>query len=129
MASASTKGTRYPIANYLHLQHFSPNYQAFFTSLLGHSEPSSFHKAMQFSEWRNAMAVEVRALEENSTWDVIDLPPNKRPIGCKWVYKLKYHADGTIERHKAGLVAKGYTQTEGVDYIETFSPVAKITTI
>jgi hypothetical protein len=75
------------------------------------------------------MQKEISALEENHTWVVTDLPPHKHPIGCKWVYKIKYKADGTIERYKARLVAKGYTQCEGLDYHETFSPVAKMTTV
>lgn len=79
--------------------------------------------------WQKAMKAEISALEENNTWTFVDLPAGKHPIGCRRVYKVKYHADGTIERYKARLVAEGYTQMEGVDYFDTFSPVAKLTTV
>ncbi|CAJ2656280.1 unnamed protein product [Trifolium pratense] len=75
------------------------------------------------------MQAELDALSLNKTWTIVDLPAGKTPIGCRWVYRIKYHADGTIEFYKARLVAKGFTQMEGVDYFETFSPVAKLTTI
>ncbi|XP_031131698.1 uncharacterized protein LOC116033084 [Ipomoea triloba] len=74
------------------------------------------------------MTAEIQALENNSTWELTDLPLEKIPIGCKWVFKTKLKSDGTIERHKARLVVKGYTQQLSVDYLETFSP-ARITTI
>uniref|UniRef100_A0A2N9GD76 CCHC-type domain-containing protein n=1 Tax=Fagus sylvatica TaxID=28930 RepID=A0A2N9GD76_FAGSY len=77
----------------------------------------------------SAMSNELRALEANSTWTLEPLPPDKKPIGCKWVFKTKLNADGSIERYKARLVAKGYTQIEGLDYHETFAPVAKMTTV
>ena len=71
------------------------------------------------------MKEELKALEKNKTWVIVPLPKNKKPVGCKWVYKIKYNCDGTIERYKARLVAKGFTQTYGIDYNETFAPVAK----
>ncbi len=71
------------------------------------------------------MQTELAALEANHTWSVTPLPSHKTSIGCKWVYKIKHKVDGSIERFKARLVTKGYSQKEGFDYYDTFSPVAK----
>ncbi|CAH9104475.1 unnamed protein product, partial [Cuscuta europaea] len=71
----------------------------------------------------------MNALEKNQTWQVVELPKNKPTVGCKWVFTPKFKADGTLERYKARLVVKGYTQTYGIDYRETFAPVAKLNTI
>ena len=79
--------------------------------------------------WIHAIEKELDAVKANNTWDLVPLPAGKRPIGCKWVYKVKLKADGSLERYKAPLVAKGYTQEYGVDYQETFSPVVRMTTI
>jgi hypothetical protein len=72
------------------------------------------------------MQAELKALSDNNTWSFVPLPPKQRPIGYKWVFKLKYQSDGTLEHYKARLVAKGFTQHEGIDYKETFAPVAKL---
>ena len=89
------------------------------------SEPASFHQVVQFFEWNDAMAREITALELNNTWTLTQLPPSKSPIGCKWVYRIKYHPYATIERYKTRLVVKGFTQKNGLDYSKTFSLVAK----
>ena len=70
------------------------------------------------------MKEELDALHETGTWDLVDLPSGKSAIGCKWVYKIKTRSDGTIDRCKARLVARGFTQEYEIDYEETFTPVA-----
>ncbi|KAJ9566142.1 hypothetical protein OSB04_002108 [Centaurea solstitialis] len=93
------------------------------------TEPSTFAKAQKWLVWWDAMKAEMAALHSNGTWELVPAPSCTNVIGNKWVYRIKRHADGTVSRYKAYLVAKGFLQTEGVDYTETFSPVVKPTTI
>ncbi|RVW65566.1 Retrovirus-related Pol polyprotein from transposon RE1 [Vitis vinifera] len=79
--------------------------------------------------WRQAMVDEMGALHSNGTWDLVDLPSSKSTIGCRWVYTVKVGPNGQVDRLKAQLVAKGYTQVYGSDHGDTFSPIAKITSV
>ncbi|KAL0463707.1 UNVERIFIED_CONTAM: Retrovirus-related Pol polyprotein from transposon RE2 [Sesamum latifolium] len=111
------------------LSHITSSYKYFVASLSNLQEPHHYKQAVLRAEWVEAMHQELLALEKNDTWEVVPLPPGKTAIGCKWVYKLKLKDDGSVDRCKAWLVAKGFNQVEGVDYVEVFSPVAKAVTV
>ena len=76
-------------------------------------------------KWIGAMAKEMHSIKPNEVWELVKLPEGKKMVGYKWVFKHKLDADSSIERHKACLVAKGYSQQYGLDYNETFSPVTR----
>jgi hypothetical protein len=119
----------HPIEHNLSYSHLSDSHKTFTLALSTHTEPQFYHEALHSPQWCEVMSKELNALEANHTWVLTSLPPRKHPIDCKWVYKLKFKSDGSIERYKARLIAKGYNQQEGIDYFETFSPVAKLVTI
>ncbi|EOX92851.1 Cysteine-rich RLK (RECEPTOR-like protein kinase) 8 [Theobroma cacao] len=127
--SSSNSVISHPITHFLSATHLSLAHKAF-TALLSHIHgPSTYHQAIKHAYWREAMVVELVALENSGTWSTIPLLTDSHAIGHKWVYKTKMKADGPMERFKARLVAKGYSRVEGFDYQETFSPVARQSTV
>jgi len=92
-------------------------------------EPNSVEEALADPKWRQAMEVEIQALDKNRTWHLVPGKSGQNIIDCKWVFKIKRKADGSIDRYKARLVAKGFKQRYGIDYEDTFSPVVKIATV
>jgi hypothetical protein len=92
-------------------------------------EPTSFKEAEKEECWRRAMEAEMQLIDENRTWNLVDLPPGHKPIGLKWVFKVKRDEHGVIVKHKARLVAKGYVQRPGIDFTEVFAPVARLESV
>ncbi|KAL1218311.1 Retrovirus-related Pol polyprotein from transposon TNT 1-94 [Cardamine amara subsp. amara] len=92
-------------------------------------DPQTFEDAIKHDKWRKAMEAEINSIEENDTWEPVELPKGAKVIGVKWVYKTKLNERGEVDKFKARLVAKGFHQTHGVDFHEVFAPVARWDTI
>jgi hypothetical protein len=127
--SSESSGTPYPIAHCVNCDNFSAPYRHFLAAITAGTEPQTFAEAVKDERWRQAMKHKIHALEHNGTWTMKPLPPGKKAIGCKWVYRIKYNSDGSTERFKARLVILGNNQVEGLDYNETFAPIAKMVTV
>jgi histone deacetylase 1/2 len=91
--------------------------------------PTTYLQASKDPKWVSAMEEEICALRNTNTWTLVPSHPTQNIVGCKWVFRIKYKPNGTVDRNKARLVAKGFHQQAGIDYSETFSPVAKPVTI
>ena len=93
------------------------------------TEPYSFEEAVQEPTWVDAMVEEYDSIVRNSAWEIFPKPVGKSVVGSRWIYKVKQDADGSIEKYKARFVAWGFSQIEGIDYEETFAPVARYSSI
>jgi hypothetical protein len=102
---------------------------ALITQAMNVVEPLNYEQAKDHKEWMDAMKEEHDSIIKNETRELTELSENKTPIGSKWLFKYKFNVDGSIDKYKARLVSKGYSQKEGIDYEDTFAPVAKMNTI
>ena len=93
------------------------------------SDPQTYQQYYNDPRWKSTIEDEFQSLQENNTWELIPLPPKRKVVQCKWVFQTKIAADGSDIKHKAILVAKGYSQVHRVDYTETFAPVEKMDSI
>ena len=104
-------------------------HQSFLSAIDSIKILTSVQEALKDENWVRAMNEEMKALEKNETWDIVKRPKDKKAVGCRWVYTVKYQSNGKLDRYKARLVAKWYTQTYGIDYEETFAQVGKMNTV
>jgi hypothetical protein len=104
------------------------SYTALMCNLLD-EEPTCFEEAIQKKEWADAMIEEYQSIIKNDVWEIVPIPKSKDVVSSKWLFKIKHVVDGSIEKYKARFVAHGFSQKEGIEYEETFTPVARYTSI
>jgi hypothetical protein len=92
-------------------------------------EPTCYEEAAEKKEWKDAMVEEYQSIVKNDVWDVVSRPKEKIVVSSKWIYKTKHSTDGSIEKYKARFVERGFSQKEGIDYEDTFAPMARYTSI
>ena len=131
---AIQKGTRFsrnthPIYTFMSYHRLSLPYSAFISTLSSVSLPNTVHEALSHPGLKQAMVEEMIALHSTGTWDPVPLLASKSPVGCCWVYTVKIRPNGRVDCLKARLVVKGYTQIYDSDYYDTFSLVAKMTSV
>jgi len=124
-----SSGNPYPLVHYITCNNFSTSHSAFLTTITKIVKPRHYKDAIKDPRWRQAMTEEIYALEDNQAWTIEDWPPGKKSIRSKRVSKVKYKSDGAIKRFEARLVVRSNHQLEGFDFNETFSLVAKMSTV
>ncbi|CAM8941115.1 unnamed protein product [Rhodiola kirilowii] len=124
-------GTKYeyPIHKCVNYSECSSSMQHYSLQVITDTEPTCYTSACKDQKWMDVMHKELDALQANNTWEITDFPSGKNPVSSKWIYRVKRKLDGSIERYKARLVARGFSQMEGLDYHETFAPVVKMNTV
>ncbi|GJW59683.1 putative RNA-directed DNA polymerase [Tanacetum coccineum] len=120
---------KYGLNKYVNYANLSSDNYSFVTSLNKAIKPKTYKEAFSDPRWIEAMNNEMEALNRNGTWVITDLPNGRRVVSCKWIYKIKYKSNGEVERYKSRLVARGFSQKEGLDYEETFLLVVKMVTM
>ena len=115
--------TQHPLSKYVSYKNLSPVFRAFTSQLSSMEIPNIVQDALKFPEWKKAVFEDMKTLEKNGTWKLVDLPRGKTTVGCKWVFTVKYKSDGSLERYKTRLIAKGFTQTYGIDYLEKLNSI------
>ncbi|GKB15425.1 ribonuclease H-like domain-containing protein [Tanacetum coccineum] len=120
---------KYGLEKYVTYTNLNTSIYYFSTNLNKSSELTSYFEAVKNPNWIKAMNNEIEALNRNNTWTVCELPVGRKAVGSKWLWKIKYKSTSEIERYKARVVAKGFSQREGFNYLETFSPVVKMSTV
>jgi hypothetical protein len=114
-------------------ERYTPSdFRSNFSLSITDDDPRTVREAVDSKDgnlWKRAMDEEMASLDKNEAWDLVELPSGRNPIRIKWVFKKKLNAEGKVEKHKAQLVAKGYSQVEGIDFDEIFSLVSKLRSI
>ncbi|GKB35686.1 ribonuclease H-like domain-containing protein [Tanacetum coccineum] len=124
------RGSRkYGLGKYVSYYNLSKHSYCFSTTLNKFTEPTTYYEAVNNPNWIEAINNEIEALNRNNTWTICDLPEGRKDVGSKWLFKIKYKSTRAIDRYKARLVAKGFSHREGFDYMETFSPVVKMSIV
>ncbi|GKE26579.1 ribonuclease H-like domain-containing protein [Tanacetum coccineum] len=117
---------KYGIEKHVNYSKLNAANYCFATTLNKSVEPTTYYDVVKDVKWVEAMNNEIEVLIRNNTWTLTDLPIGRKTIDNKWIYKIKYKASGQVDKHKARVVAKGFSQIEGIDFDETFSPVLDV---
>ena len=125
----NAEAVAHPISAVCSLAQYPEDHQVFISELDQEYIPRTYEEAMQHKEWRESVGDEMGAMIKNDTWFETELPKGKKAVTSRLLYTIKYGANGKPERKKTRLVARGYTQVYGEDYLDTFAPVAKLHTI